>query len=162
MTVLRVLAVLLAIVLVPEAQGALALDPIALQPDGLDVVEGESVESFASPTPEPDDERGLRFSTAIEIALLLTALSVLPALLISLTCFTRIVIVLSFVRRSMAVNELPPNPIVIGLALFLTSFVMAPVFERRLVKSIPTSFSVPTTTGNAYSFPSRESFASTM
>lgn len=71
-----------------------------------------------------------RYSTAIEIALLLTALSVLPALLISLTCFTRIVIVLSFVRRSMAVNELPPNPIIIGLALFLTTFVMAPVFEK--------------------------------
>ena len=71
----------------------------------------------------------LRLSTALEIAIVLTALSVLPALLITLTSFTRIVIVLSFVRRSLAVNELPPNPIIIGLALFLTTFVMGPVFS---------------------------------
>jgi len=54
----------------------------------------------------------------------------LPAVLISLTCFTRIVIVLSFVRRALAVQELPPNPILIGLALFLTAFVMGPVFKN--------------------------------
>ncbi|MEM7306768.1 MAG: flagellar type III secretion system pore protein FliP [Planctomycetota bacterium] len=73
---------------------------------------------------------GLRFSTAIEIALLLTVLSLIPAALITVTSFTRIVIVLSFVRRSLGVNELPPNPVMIGLALFLTSFVMAPVASR--------------------------------
>ncbi len=70
---------------------------------------------------------GERLGSALEIALLLTVLSLLPGALISLTCFTRIVIVLSFVRRSLGINELPPNPIIIGLALFLTSFVMAPV-----------------------------------
>lgn len=69
-------------------------------------------------------------STAVEIAVLLTALSLLPAILITVTCFTRIVIVLSFVRRSLSVNELPPNPVIIGLALFLTTFVMAPVANR--------------------------------
>jgi flagellar biosynthetic protein FliP len=73
---------------------------------------------------------GLKLSTALEIALLLTVLSLLPAVLITLTSFTRIVIVLSFVRRSLAVNELPPNPVIIGLALFLTSFVMGPVLTR--------------------------------
>jgi flagellar biosynthetic protein FliP len=66
-------------------------------------------------------------STAVEIALILTVLSVLPALLITVTCFTRIVIVLSFVRRAMSINELPPNPVLIGLALFLTAFIMGPV-----------------------------------
>ncbi|MCA8980213.1 MAG: flagellar type III secretion system pore protein FliP [Planctomycetes bacterium] len=71
-----------------------------------------------------------RLSTAIEIAVLLTVLSLLPAVLISITSFTRIVIVLSFVRRALSVNELPPNPVIIGLALFLTTFVMAPVGER--------------------------------
>lgn len=75
-------------------------------------------------------EGGLRVSTAVEVAILLTVLSVLPAVLITVTSFTRILIVLSFVRRSLAVNELPPNPILIGLALFLSSFVMAPVFSR--------------------------------
>lgn len=69
-------------------------------------------------------------STAVEIALILTVLSILPALLITVTCFTRIVIVLSFVRRAMAINELPPNPVLIGLALFLTSFVMGPILNN--------------------------------
>jgi len=77
-----------------------------------------------------DEEGGLQMTTAIEIAVLLTILTMLPAILISLTSFTRIVIVLSFVRRSLAVQELPPNPIIIGLALFLTTFVMGPVFMR--------------------------------
>jgi flagellar biosynthetic protein FliP len=71
-----------------------------------------------------------RTSTAIEIALLLTALSLLPAILVTITSFTRIVIVLSFVRRALSVNELPPNPVIIGLALFLTTFVMEPLATR--------------------------------
>ncbi|MBK8180333.1 MAG: flagellar type III secretion system pore protein FliP [Planctomycetes bacterium] len=71
-----------------------------------------------------------RMSTAVEIAVLLTALSLLPAILITITSFTRIVIVLSFVRRALSTNELPPNPVIIGLALFLTTFVMAPVATR--------------------------------
>jgi flagellar biosynthetic protein FliP len=77
-----------------------------------------------------DGENTGRLSSAVEIAVLLTALSLLPAILISITSFTRIVIVLSFVRRALSVNELPPNPVIIGLALFLTTFVMAPVAER--------------------------------
>ena len=75
-------------------------------------------------------EDGLQLSAALEVAIVLTVLSLLPAVLISLTSFTRIVIVLSFVRRSLAVQELPPNPILIGLALFLTMFVMGPVFSE--------------------------------
>ncbi len=77
-----------------------------------------------------DGAVGIRLSTALEVAAVLTVLSLVPAILITLTSFTRIVIVLSFVRRSLSVQELPPNPILIGLALFLTTFVMAPVFER--------------------------------
>ena len=65
-------------------------------------------------------------STAIEIAILLTLLSVLPALLITVTSFTRIVIVLSFVRRALSVQDMPPNQVVIGLALFLTVVAMNP------------------------------------
>ncbi len=71
-----------------------------------------------------------RMSSAVEIAILLTALSLIPAAMITMTSFTRIVIVLSFVRRALSVNELPPNPVIIGLAFFLTLFVMAPVGER--------------------------------
>ncbi len=71
-----------------------------------------------------------RLTSAVEIAVLLTVLAVLPAVLVTVTSFTRIVIVLSFVRRALSLNELPPNPVIIGLALFLTSFVMAPIAER--------------------------------
>jgi flagellar biosynthetic protein FliP len=71
-----------------------------------------------------------RMTSAVEIAVLLTVLSLLPAILITITSFTRIVIVLSFVRRALSTNELPPNPVVIGLALFLTTFVMGPVAGR--------------------------------
>jgi len=76
-----------------------------------------------------------RMSTAVEIAVLLTALSLLPAILVTITSFTRIVIVLSFVRRAIGVNELPPNPVILGLSLFLTAFVMAPVAERIHAKA---------------------------
>ena len=76
-----------------------------------------------------------RLSTAVEIAVLLTVLSLLPAILITVTSFTRIVIVMSFVRRALSTNELPPNPVIIGLSLFLTTFVMAPVAERVYEKA---------------------------
>jgi flagellar biosynthetic protein FliP len=77
-----------------------------------------------------DDPEAGALSSAVEIAVLLTVLSLLPAILVTVTSFTRIVIVLSFVRRALSVNDLPPNPVIIGLALFLTCFVMAPVAER--------------------------------
>jgi len=75
-------------------------------------------------------EESSRAATAVEIAVLLTILTLLPAVLVTITSFTRIVIVLSFVRRALSVNELPPNPVIPGLALFLTTFVMAPVGTR--------------------------------
>jgi flagellar biosynthesis protein FliP len=74
-------------------------------------------------------------SNAVEVAVLLTALSLLPAVLVTVTSFTRIIIVLSFVRRAIGVNELPPNPVILGLSLFLTAFVMAPVGERMYAKA---------------------------
>ncbi|MBL8858661.1 MAG: flagellar type III secretion system pore protein FliP [Planctomycetes bacterium] len=87
----------------------------------------KGVESVAQPS---GSEEGMRSASAVEIAVLLTILSLLPAILVTITSFTRIIIVLSFVRRALGVNELPPNPVIIGLSLFLTSFVMAPVAER--------------------------------
>lgn len=85
---------------------------------------------FLAEAQEAAEDAGGRLSTAVEIALLLTVLSLLPAVLITITSFTRIVIVLSFVRRALSVNELPPNPVLIGLALFLTVFVMSPVASK--------------------------------
>ncbi len=69
-------------------------------------------------------------STALQILLLLTVLSVAPAILLMTTAFTRIVVVLSFVRQAMGTQQMPPNQVIIGLSLFLTFFVMAPVFSQ--------------------------------
>ncbi|MGI6083807.1 MAG: flagellar type III secretion system pore protein FliP [Acetivibrionales bacterium] len=66
-------------------------------------------------------------SASIKLLLILTVLSVLPSILIMMTSFTRIVIVLSFLRNSMGTQQMPPNQVVIGLALFLTFFIMSPV-----------------------------------
>lgn len=65
----------------------------------------------------------------LQILLLLTVLSLAPAILVMMTSFTRIVIVLGFVRTALATNQTPPNQVIIGLALFLTAFVMAPTFQ---------------------------------
>lgn len=66
----------------------------------------------------------------LQIALFLGAISLAVSLLVCVTAFTRIIIVLSFVRRALTTNEIPPNPVVMGLAVFLTFYVMAPVIER--------------------------------
>ena len=65
----------------------------------------------------------------IDILLLLTVLSVLPSVLIMLTCFPRIVIVLSLIRNGLGLQQMPPNQVLIGLSLFITFFVMSPVIE---------------------------------
>lgn len=65
-------------------------------------------------------------ATPIQLALMMGAMVLLAGALVSLTSFTRIVIVLSFVRRALSTQEIPPNPVIIGLALFLTMFVMGP------------------------------------
>jgi flagellar biosynthesis protein FliP len=69
-------------------------------------------------------------STSVKLLLLLTVLSIAPSILILMTCFTRIIIVLSFVRTSLATQQMPPNQILIGIALFLTFFIMAPTFAE--------------------------------
>ncbi|MBI5757687.1 MAG: flagellar type III secretion system pore protein FliP [Planctomycetales bacterium] len=66
----------------------------------------------------------------IQMALMLGSLVLLPAALASLTCFSRISIVLSFVRRGMSTQEIPPNSVLMGLALFLTFFIMEPTWSK--------------------------------
>ena len=68
-------------------------------------------------------------STALQVLFVLTILSVAPAILLMTTAFTRIVIVLGFVRQAMGTQNTPPNQVLLGLALFLTFFVMAPTFN---------------------------------
>lgn len=74
---------------------------------------------------KPDD-----VVTTLEIVLILTVLTLAPAILILMTSFTRIVIILSFVRRALGTQELPPNQVVIGLSLFLTFMIMSPTFNQ--------------------------------
>jgi len=69
-------------------------------------------------------------STVLQIMMLLTVLSMAPAILLMTTSFIRIVVVLSFLRQAMGTQQMPPNQIIIGLAMFLTFFIMAPVFSQ--------------------------------
>jgi len=66
-------------------------------------------------------------SSALEIALLMTLLAMAPAIVMTMTCFTRIVVVLSFLKRAMSMQDLPPAMITTGFALFMTVFIMKPV-----------------------------------
>lgn len=68
--------------------------------------------------------------SAIKILLMITLLSLAPSIILLMTCFTRIVIVLSFVRNALSLQGAPANQILIGLSLFLTLFIMTPVWER--------------------------------
>lgn len=66
-------------------------------------------------------------ATSIQILLLLTVLTLAPSILIMMTSFTRIIIILSFLRNALGTQQMPPNQVLIGLALFLTLFIMTPV-----------------------------------
>jgi flagellar biosynthetic protein FliP len=68
--------------------------------------------------------------SAVKIILMLTVLTLAPAILIMMTAFTRIIIVLSFVRQALGTQQMPPNQLLVGLALFLTFFIMSPFFNK--------------------------------
>ncbi|MFZ6640716.1 flagellar type III secretion system pore protein FliP [Undibacterium sp. TC4M20W] len=79
-------------------------------------------------TPAPGG--GQNYSLSIQTLLFLTALSFLPAALLMMTSFTRIIIVLSLLRQALGTQSAPPNQVMVGLSLFLTLFVMGPVFDK--------------------------------
>lgn len=74
------------------------------------------------------DSSGDGVSTSLQLLVLLTVLSLAPSILIMMTSFTRIIIVLGFVRNALGTPSMPPNQILVGISLFLTMFVMAPTF----------------------------------
>jgi len=76
------------------------------------------------------DDPGTQTSTSVQLFLIITVLSLVPAILILMTSFTRIVVVLSFVRNALGTQQLPPNQVVLGLSLILTIFVMMPTFSQ--------------------------------
>jgi flagellar biosynthetic protein FliP len=84
-------------------------------------------------TSSPAAGGGTQWSLSIQTLLLLTSLTFLPALLLMMTSFTRIIIVLSLLRHAMGTQTSPPNQVLVGLSLFLTFFIMTPVTERIYV-----------------------------
>lgn len=81
-------------------------------------------------TSTPAAGGGTTYSLTIQTLLLMTALTFIPAVVLMMTGFTRIVIVLSLLRHAMGTQTAPPNQVVVGLSLFLTFFVMSPVLDR--------------------------------
>ena len=84
-------------------------------------------------TSAPAPGGGTAYSLPVQTLLLMTALSFLPAALLMMTSFTRIIIVLSLLRQALGTQSAPPNQVIVGLALFLTLFVMGPVFDKIYV-----------------------------
>lgn len=84
---------------------------------------------LAAITVEPTTDGGQTYTVGIQILLLMTVLSLLPAALIMMTSFTRIIIVLAILRQALGTAQTPSNQILLGLSLFLTIFIMSPVFE---------------------------------
>lgn len=102
-----------------------------------------SAEVFAQGVTLPNVNIGLQnvskpgdIVSSIKILLMLTVLTLAPAILIMTTGFTRIIIVLSFVRQAVGTQQMPPNQLLVGLALFLTFFVMQPHFSELNEKSV--------------------------
>ncbi|QSX28945.1 MULTISPECIES: flagellar type III secretion system pore protein FliP [Shewanella] len=79
-------------------------------------------------TTTPDG--GSEYSVTLQILLLMTALSFLPAMVIMLTSFTRIIVVLSILRQAIGLQQTPSNQVLVGMAMFMTFFIMAPVFDK--------------------------------
>jgi flagellar biosynthetic protein FliP len=88
-------------------------------------------------------------SAPLQIVLLLTLLTFIPAILVTMTSFTRIVIVFHFLRQALGTQEMPPNQVLIGLALFLTTFIMAPVGQQINEVAVGPAMSGAITVGRA-------------
>ena len=111
----------------PDNRPAAAAQPAAARSSLPAVADVLKVIDKAS-APREGDPTG--WSTPVKLAVVFTILALLPSLLVMMTSFTRIVIVLAFVRRALTTQTIPPTIAIIGLALFLTLFTMAPTFSR--------------------------------
>ena len=79
---------------------------------------------------------GQQYSLTLQILILMTALTLLPGIVLMMTAFTRIVIVLAILRQALGAGQAPPNQVLIGLSLFLTLFVMGPVVDKINVEAV--------------------------
>lgn len=85
-------------------------------------------------TTNPDGTQD--YTMTLQVLGIMTALSLLPAFLIMMTCFTRIIVIMGILRQAIGLQQSPSNQIIIGLTLFLTMFIMAPVFDEINVKAL--------------------------
>ena len=95
------------------------------------LVMGQDLSALGMPAITASDgaEGSTTYSLSLQILLLMTALTVLPSLVLGMTAFTRIIIVLSILRQALGTQQTPPNQVLIAVALFLSFFIMGPVFE---------------------------------
>ncbi len=77
-----------------------------------------------------DSDEPQEVAKTLQIALILTVLALAPSILIMMTCFTRIIIVFSFIRHALSTQQMPSNQILAGMALFLTFYIMSPVWQK--------------------------------
>ncbi|HCJ29868.1 MAG TPA: flagellar biosynthetic protein FliP [Pseudomonas sp.] len=118
------LRLLLAVLLVLAAPFALGQDAGGL------ITQGDNPLSIPAITLSTDAEGQQEYSVSLQILLIMTALSFIPAFVMLMTSFTRIIIVFSILRQALGLQQTPSNQILVGLTIFLTLFIMAPVFER--------------------------------
>src|SRR5271166_1382978 len=104
---------------IPAACAACIVPSAAAQAVGIGALEMQT-----------DGHGGQTYTVPIQILLLMAGLVFLPEVLLTTTAFTRIIIVLSLLRQALGLTQTPPNQVLIGLALFLTLFVMGPVFSQ--------------------------------
>ncbi|MCZ6728383.1 MAG: flagellar biosynthetic protein FliP, partial [SAR324 cluster bacterium] len=103
--------------------GLTALIALAVHAQAQTAIPGINISLGRSDSPQD-------VATSLQIIILLTILTLAPAILIMTTSFTRIIIVLAFIRQALGTQQTPPNQILLGMALFLTFFVMEPVWSE--------------------------------
>ena len=115
---------------------ALAAAAIAFAPDAIAQATPPGGVGIPALTVQGGASSGQTYSLTIQILLLMTAFTLLPAILLMMTSFTRIVIVLGILRQALGAGQTPPNQVLIGLSLFLTLFIMSPVIEKINVDAV--------------------------
>ncbi len=99
-------------------------------------LEAASAQSFTLDLGGEDAEAGALTERVLQLIILITILSLAPSILVMATSFVRIVVVLSLLRTALGTQQSPPNAVIISLSLFLTAFVMAPVFEASYARGV--------------------------
>jgi flagellar biosynthetic protein FliP len=113
------------------AAGLVLLCPLGAEAQEAGDLLSQTLRELDSLTRDP-----AKLTPAFRVAILITLLSLAPALVMMLTCFVRVVVVLTLMRQAIGLQHVPPNQVVMALALFLTLFVMQPTFEQSYANGI--------------------------